>query len=115
MPEQDPSFEAARDIFMQSYSESPTGPTPQPSQDSLAQLRGDVNTGFERLRGDIRAGFAETRLYTSEELRKEVGPVREAVSEIRGRISGLYWAIGIAVALLTLVIAVATLVVTLVK
>ena len=88
---------------------------PQTSQDSLTQLRGDVNTGLERLRGDIRAGFAESRLYTSNELRREAGPVREDIREIKGRLSELRWALGIGVAVLTAVIALATLLITLLQ
>ena len=113
--EQDPAFEEVKRILFNSYSETDSEPAAQPNQETPSQLRGDMNAAFERLRGEIRVGFAEAKLYTSEELRREVGPVKEAVSEIRGRMSGLYWAIGIAVALLTAVITVATLVVTLVK
>ena len=124
MTEQDPSFDeglvqaliqrVSPEVRERMVVEMQEGTPPQPE--------GDVNVGLERLRGDMRAGFAEAKLYTSEQvhgatddLRKEITPVREDVSEIKGRISGLYWAIGIAVALLTAVIAVAALVVTVLK
>ena len=89
--------------------------TSSPNEDSLPQLRGEMNIGFERLHGEMRTGFTEARLYTSEELRREVGPVREEVRYIRGKVDNLYWAIGTGVAVLAVCIAVATLVITLVK
>ena len=82
-------------------------------EETPPQPEGDVNVSLERLRGDIRTGFAEAKLYTSElvrgatdEVRKDITPVRDDVSEIKGRVSSLYWFIGIAVGLLAVVVAV---------
>ncbi len=69
-----------------------------------------MNTSFAHLRGEVREGFAKSQLYTSEQvrgatdgLRQEVTQVREVVGEVRGKLTGIYWAIGIAAALLAAV------------
>ena len=124
MTQQDPPFDEGlvQALILQVSPETRERMVTDMQEETPPHPQGDVNVGLERLRGDVRAGFAEAKLYTSEQvrgatddLRKEITPVREDVSEIKGRMSGLYWAIGIAVALLTTVIAVGTLVVTVLK